>query len=325
VRWLLLVGFLSACGDNVAAVSFDSYASRRRAAECERQVRCGLFATLDECEAYTFLIPDQNLEAAIADHRVTYSELQALRCIDALAKRTCDEGTREARFEPDACAHVFLGTIATGASCAIASECATGRCMQPACDPSTCCAGTCATAALSPIGGACALDADCTSDAACGLDHACHALGNDGDTCYRDSQCNDGLGCVTQTNPGLCRPLAANAAACPYGICAPIGQHCDAHMTCARDGLSGDACDRNADCAPTNFCDTTRGVCAALPAAGMPCTVRCTGDAWCDVAASLCRPRLEKAAPCGTDSQCLTGYCAEGAAYDYCADRPVCD
>lgn len=57
----------------------------------------------------------------------------------------------------------------------------------------------------------------------------------------------------------------------------------------------------------------------------MPCTFRCTGDAWCDASTQLCHERKNDNTPCGTDNECITGYCAEGAAFDDCAERPVCD
>jgi hypothetical protein len=57
----------------------------------------------------------------------------------------------------------------------------------------------------------------------------------------------------------------------------------------------------------------------------MPCTFRCAADAWCDPMSHVCMARLEMNAPCGTDNQCVTGYCAEGVAFDFCNVRPVCD
>ena len=323
MRRIALLVLAMSCGDNVPAIPFESYATARRHAECEREVRCGLFATLDACEAYTYLIPDRSLEAAVADGRVVYSELAALRCTKALASITCDGGTTEARDEPAACAGVFRGTLATATSCAFDAECATQRCMQPVCDPSTCCPGTCVAQGTGAIASACTLDRDCNVSAYCGLDHTCHTLGSNGDTCYRDTQCADGLGCVTTTNPGICRPLAASGAACPFGKCALVGEHCGAAMTCVPYLSAGEPCTQDADCSPMGNC--TAGVCAELPDVGMPCTLRCAGDAWCDFTAHVCRARLPNTTPCGGDIDCETGYCAEGDTFDYCADRPVCD
>lgn len=201
MRSIALLLLAAACGDNLPAIPFESYAAARRQAECERQVRCGLFATLDACEAYTYLIPDHSLEAAIADGRVIYSELAALRCTKALAAITCDGGTSEARDEPEVCAGVFRGTRATGTACAFDAECATDRCMQTGCDPATCCPGTCVAQSSGALGAACSLDRDCNAAAFCALDHTCHALGHTGDSCFRDSQCADGLGCVTPPSP----------------------------------------------------------------------------------------------------------------------------
>jgi hypothetical protein len=153
----------------------------------------------------------------------------------------------------------------------------------------------------------------------------CHPLAKSGETCYRDAQCDYGLGCVTQTNPGVCRPLAESGEPCPFGRCALIGDRCDATAGCVAYGVAGTPCTADAECSPTGYCDMNTGVCADLPHVGMPCSLRCSGDAWCDASSHVCMARLEMNAPCSTDNQCITGYCAEGAAYDFCDVRPVCD
>ena len=323
MRSIALLVLMAACGDNLPAVPFESYAAARRHAECERQVRCGLFSTLDACEAYTYLIPDRSLEKAIADGRVVYSEDAALRCIHTLSAVTCDGSTGAARDEPEPCAGVFRGTLEIGATCAFDAECATDRCMQTGCDPSTCCAGACVPQGPNAVGSACTLDRDCARTAYCALDRTCHALGNDGATCYRDAECADGLGCVIATNPGICRPLAASGTACPYGRCALVGERCNSAATCEPYARAGDSCWQDTDCSPSGFCDA--GTCANLPGPGMPCTRRCEGAAYCDASVQQCRARKENSAPCAADFECATGYCAEAEPYDFCSDRPVCD
>jgi hypothetical protein len=325
MRWLVLFGLIAGCGDNIAAIPYEQYAGARRQAECERLVRCGLFADLAACDAYSYPLPDLNLDAAIADQRVRYDGVAAQQCIDAISALTCDGGSPEARSFPEWCQRIFTGTAEAGDACAFDSECESRHCEQEACDPSMCCPGTCVGDGPSIENGPCRADPDCVAGTACGLDHVCHALAKAGDTCYRDAQCDYGLGCITQTNPGICRPLAAPGDACPFSRCALIGDRCDATAGCTPYGIAGAACSTDSECTPTGICDTSVGQCAALPDVGMPCTFRCAADAWCDPMSHVCMARLEMNAPCGTDNQCVTGYCAEGVAFDFCNVRPVCD
>jgi hypothetical protein len=325
MRWLVVFGLLAACGDNIAAIPYDQYAAARRQADCDRLVRCGVFANAAACAAYSYPLPDDNLDAAIQAGRVQYNAVAAARCIDAITTMTCDAGTAEARLLPDSCDKIFTGTAASGAACAFDSECESRHCEQDACDPSMCCRGTCVGDGPSTAGGPCRADPDCVEGTACDLDHVCHALAKAGESCYRDAQCEYGLGCVTQTNPGVCRPLASTGDACPFGRCAWIGDRCDPNAGCTPYGVAGDACAADSECSPAGFCDTSAGRCADLPDVGMPCMLRCAGEAWCDVTSHVCMARLEMNAPCSTDNQCVTGYCAEGAVYDFCNVRPVCD
>lgn len=325
MRWLLLLGIVTACGDNIPAIPFQDFAVRRRAADCEREVRCGLFSSADACAAYTYPITDESLVAAVADGRVHYNELAALNCVAALPKVSCDTGTHEARIEPAACIQALAGTLHDGDACAFDTECMSRQCMQTNCDPATCCPGTCVAVQPTAVGGACATDPDCVAGAYCGPDHQCHALGAAGETCYADSQCADGLGCITTTNPGTCRPLAASGETCQFGRCAQLGEHCGGAMTCVAVGLAGAPCSADSDCSPRGWCDPATTACAELPDVGMQCTARCAGDAWCNLTTHTCAARLTNAKPCNTDNQCATGYCAEGPVLDACADRPVCD
>jgi hypothetical protein len=325
MRWLVLLVFASACGDNIAAISFEDFASRKRAAECERQVRCGLFSTPEACMAYIYMLPDPSLAAAIADGRVRYDELAALNCLAAVSKISCDSGTREARIEPAACTEALAGTAADGDTCAFDTECMSRHCSQPDCDPATCCAGVCAAFSPAKIDEACGFNGDCVSDAYCGVDHLCHALGNAGDTCYSDAQCGYALGCVTATNPGLCVPLAAHGAPCPDGRCAALGDHCGPGSVCVADGRPGEACSTDSDCSPTAWCDPSTRMCAELPDVGMPCIHRCVGAAWCDPMRLVCQPRLPDGEPCSADNLCASNFCGEGPVFDPCAEPPVCD
>src|SRR4051794_1985472 len=130
MRWLLLFGLLVGCGDNIAAIPYEQYAGARREADCDRMVRCGLFADAAACDAYSYVLPDHDLDAAIADHRIRYDAVTAQECIDAIATLSCDAGTEEVRQQPDTCDRIFQGTLASGAACAFDGECGSRHCEQ---------------------------------------------------------------------------------------------------------------------------------------------------------------------------------------------------
>ncbi len=314
---------LSACS-SAPSIPFSEFAARKLEAQCTRYVSCGVFESDAACQAYFFLIPDTSLAAAVGAKTVRYDGVSAKRCVDAVAKLSCDGTSAEARTPPAACVKVFTGTIAAGDACALDLECKVGSCVPTSatCDPSMCCDATCAIGAPAAIGEMCHVDLDCATGAYCGTDHLCHALGQDNDTCVVDAQCDVGLGCIDTTFPGLCHPLAGDGEACPYGRCADIGDACIGGI-CVPAGLAGAPCTGPGDCSSTETCDTAAGLCADLPDVGAACSGRCEGDAFCDPNGQ-CAARLDNTTPCNADSECITGYCAEGAVFDACDDRPVC-
>jgi len=321
-------GFAAVAACSSSSVPYDDWATERQNALCKRDVRCGLFESQAACLAYFRVLPDPSLAKAIADHKVSYDSEAAFECISALAKLSCDTTSKDFRVVPT-CDDVFNGVVAGGDECGIAAECKTGSCMLGSgCSADTCCAGACTAGPPSAIGGPCHVDADCAPSLYCSaLDQTCHALGQDGDTCYIDSECDYGLGCVTTTSPGVCHALGASGGACPYGRCANDGETCQGStMTCVPVGLPGGPCMTAADCSPYGACNTAAEMCSDAPDIGQTCTGNCEADARCDLVASgQCEALTMDGNACDTDRDCASGYCLEGPAFDSCAEPLACD
>lgn len=321
---LLVAVLVAGCGDNLAPLAFDDLAAARHAAECERLVRCGLFADQATCEATFRDRVDLDLAAAVRDGVVTYDGGKAEKCLAAIAQQSCDVTSREGRRLPPSCDAILTGTRAPGDACYFDTECASGACTETACPRDMCCAGTCAAPlARAPIGAACERSPDCVDQAFCGRDHLCHALAAMGEACDADADCGYGLACVgAGLDPGACRPLPKLGEACPYLRCAELGARCDASGTCVAAG-AGAPCTSDAECSTYGQCDPAAHVCTAFPTVGLPCTGRCAGAAWCGPS-GLCEAPLENTRPCGSDLECATFYCEEGPTFDFCTDPPVC-
>lgn len=327
---LVAVLALAACGDNLEGLTLDQLEAARRAAECERYVRCGLFDDEATCTATFRAQFDPALPAAVDAGKIRFDPLAAAQCNKDLAARGCDVTAADTRALPASCARVLVGTIPAGATCLDDRECATGDCDAPRCTPDACCPGGCvAFAAPAAIGEACTARVGCVAGAACATDDTCHALAAMGDACRADGECAIGLACIgaTELQAGNCRALPKLGESCPYQRCAEIGARCEAG-TCVAVGLAGDACTDDSACSEFYTCDATQH-CARLPGLGEACTGRCAGEAYCDLdpsgsGAGTCRSPQPNAAPCSADDQCATQYCEEGPIFDQCAQPALC-
>ena len=325
----LLLLVVAACGDNLPGIELSDLEASRRAAECERYVRCGLFTEAEVCTAFFRDTYDPALPAMVDAGKLAYDPLTAAACNRALAVRSCDATAADTRAVPEACKRVLIGTIAAGATCADDRECKTGRCDAARCIPNACCTGGCAAyVAPAKIDEPCGPDVGCVADAFCGSDLHCHPLGTMSASCDQDLHCAAGLACIgaTELQAGACRPLPKIGEPCPYLRCAEIGARCDGTI-CVRVGISGDRCTADTECSEFHFCDTAAGRCIDLPSTGQPCQGRCAGEAWCEITATsvgTCRAPQPNAAPCTADNQCLTQYCEEGAIFDACAEPALC-
>lgn len=328
---LAIVLLAAACGDNLEGLTLDQLEASRRAAECERYVRCGLFDDEATCTATFRKEFDPALPAAVDAGKIRFDPLAAAQCHRELAARGCDATAEDNRALPASCARVLVGTIKAGATCLDDRECATGDCDAARCTPDACCPGGCAAyAAPAAIGDACTPHSGCVAGAACATDGTCHALAAMTGECHADLECAPGLACIgaTDLQAGACRALPKIGEPCPYQRCAEIGARC-ASGTCIAVGLTGDACADDSACSEFYTCDVATSRCARLPGLGESCTGPCAGEAYCDIettgsSAGLCRSPQANAAPCSADDQCATQYCEEGPIFDQCAQPALC-
>jgi hypothetical protein len=117
-------------------------------------------------------------QAGIDAGRIVYHGDRAQKCLANVAALSCDWGiTFNRRYVPD-CAHVFDGTVATGATCTADEECTSGFC--------------------SPVTG-------------------CAARLAVGEACTAPTHCQDGLYCPVSAGDH-CVAAAAIGAACQVSI-----------------------------------------------------------------------------------------------------------
>jgi hypothetical protein len=314
------------CGTPDPGIPFEELDALVASARCERLVRCGLFAERTTCDAYFRKRPDLGLRAAINAGKVTFDGNAAEACQAALAALSCDDASREARVLPDACDQMFGGTADLGEVCQRDQECISGACDQnDACPANMCCAGTCVANDRVEIGGPCTTNAGCVADSFCGPEGVCKELAKIGEECRRDGDCDYGLGCIgpTEQMPGRCRETPAIGGSCLYDRCGDIGATCKS-FTCVALGLVGAACTTNKDCSPFLLCDDTTSTCVDVPVLGMPCTVACAGESFCEQTTMTCTAPLANTTPCGSDDQCESLFCEEGQIFEACATRTLC-
>jgi len=145
-----------------------------------------------------------------------------------------------------ACGRIYVGTLATNASCTEDEECA------PVSGAEVYCSGVCYAKRRGAPGDIC--QADC-QDASCSPPSVDHT------SCYAE----DGLVCVN----GKCANAPTAGQPCPNGQCAK-GAKCSAgNLTCVAEAAIGQAC-TDAPCVAGSYCDNA--VCAAQLAGGAVCT-----------------------------------------------------
>ena len=321
---LLLLG---ACGDNLTGLAVEELDDSRRAAECMRLVRCGIYADEPTCLASMRPRDLRNEIAAIEAGKLVYDATAAARCHAALAEQSCDTTDASVRVPPAECARILRGRIADGDTCAFDAECVSGHCIAESCPRTACCLGECAdTRQPSAPGESCNVDEDCLSGMFCGQDRLCRAPGQAESRCMKDDECAPGLGCVgAGLDPGFCRPLPLLGERCTYLRCAEINTRCDVDMlVCVHAGIGAPCLDDSQCNTQYGRCDIDSGRCVIIPTLGMACDGLCRGEAWCDVMSATCLSPKPSGMACGSDAECETQVCAEGFLFDYCATVPLC-
>jgi hypothetical protein len=177
--------------------------------------------------------------------------------------------------------------LAQGASCTTSSQCGTGQCVDGVCCESAC-TETCKT---------CNAEGKCVAVAAGEADSACTAQPMTG--CGRDGMC-DGA--------GACRYWAADTE------CAP-GNCTGTTLTPAR------VCDGKGTCktATSTTCPTT----CVNNSCNETCSMQnpCQAGFFCDPDGK-CKAKAAAAAPCTTNEECSTNFCADGVCCRTACDTP---
>lgn len=278
-------------GASTTSAAITQAASTYAQAWCTKSLSC-LGTTLHYPDMPTCL-------ARVALHRVDVMEGPGTSatpagetgCASAISASDC------AAFYNDAipaCAPA-VGSLAEGAACAYAEQCATGTC---AIEPQLTC-GTCAVPRQAGLG--CTTNSQCQRPLACEAPGMCGSLGSTGDTCATISSCTYPDGCTS----GTCEP-------------APVGTTCDATIqncsfeeycssttnTCQKDQwvAPGDTCgwingDQSVwlECS-IGFCPVTganpTATCPAVSVDGQPCDNQsvCVPPAVCSSAATCVLP-----------------------------------
>jgi hypothetical protein len=322
MRWLALV-VLVGCG---GGLDFDDYAAAADDARCTYLVRCGLFPDQAACRAYLERrrLEPRSLAAAIDAGKTRYDGEAAEACLAALASASCSAAHEPG--EPDVCDAIFTGTGGDGAACAFDAECASNRCVVPACGMA-CCLGTCGPPRTpAAIGQSCASTA-CEAGTFCNVDQQCQALLGPGAACDDSSQCAYGLGCAGTLLDaiGTCKVLPALGQPCPELVCGDIGAVCSAGGTCVAAGLPGDPCASAADCSFYYTCDGAQ--CVAYPTRGQSCTSLCSDDSWCDRPSTepgTCAAPKPDGSACQLSSECQSRYCDRSGTTGTCIVPPLC-
>ena len=268
-------------------------------------------------------IEDQTLplwESAIAAGTLEYDGAAANRCLDAVRGASCAAVT----LEPAACTDVFVGSVATGSSCATSEECA----GDAYCLVESMCPGTCTATVGS--GMPCGDDEECSTDLVC-IDGTCGSPVGEGASCVDDDECAGFLSCFNDR----CTSLPDLATAGSGDSCDPdAGVLCRPGLSCVVVGFdlmtetvmwecvgsssSGGACNFGAPdpCPSGQACDADigsgsfEGTCQQLPTAGMPCEVQCATDLEC--IDGTCRELQRLGSSCTSGEECYSSECSGG-------------
>lgn len=318
---VLAVG-LAACGGDEA----EDFGKQVVEAYCEREARCGVYASADTCED-SLLERDGDVwmglgtryEEALESGRLSFDEGGAERCVEAIRNRDCrlpavSEDAMSRGIEHDPSCGQVLRAERTEEACVAHGECGeSGFCRYT---EASGCQGTCAPR-RSEGGGA-----EWPTHCAPGLvqnesELTCQRPRSEGETCYeivedfaRDFPCAAGLWCERSSN------------------------------TCRWRGSEGDACSHEQDrpCGSTFRC--VEGRCERRTPEGAACLAPswqsasyanpCQLDLFCDAdgqQSGTCRERREEGDACRNFSECATDLYCDGAepesgTWGRCEKRP---
>jgi hypothetical protein len=307
---------LAACGSDSGGggpIPIGSLQASYNAYYCNLAVRCGLIADLASCSGLRPVVTvNPNLIAAAEAGAVTYDGAAAATCLAGLTS-TCDRsllaGNRNA---PEACDHIFTGTVGDQGACMLNEECISNVCIPSTGCTMACCPGTCygATAPARPaLGQSCSTNTNCIDSYCETTTYTCAALLANGATCTGDEQCAIGLACTSTTR--TCGPLAAVGATCSTDDnCRSVGNYCGPAGKCVAFGLTGDSCAAGEQCSMYYTCGGT--TCALRPKLGDSCggtSQGCIDLSYCDPTTQKCTALKPDGATCNGSNECKGGMC----------------
>lgn len=302
-------------------IPIDEICAEIAAADCARLVECGaLPPPLDQTacrlrQEHVVCGPVVGaFQASVDEGALTYFELAARDCRDAVAAQPCTVGVDYDLLEIEACRGMVAGAAEEGDPCHVALACPDGL----FCDAGGECPGTCRTYAGNNE--PCGLGmAPCAPDLFCSVTGMrCRARIDLAGACelsLDNNPCRDG-GFCDRAQPGAerCVPVRGRKQGCNSSFECIEGARCIRNACSA--GLDGDACEVEADCAPGFSC--FGGKCTvplelevACTMDGPPCRegLVCTSS----VGRVACHPRPTAGENCTGDcylSRCVRGVCA---------------
>ncbi len=277
------------------------------------------YGSVEDCKADANLFGEAapaEFEAGVSSNRVSIDRSAADDCRQAFRDQLCDGGLQDST--PSACNQLFQGNVEEDGNCVDTTECEGDlRCTHESDDEG--CYGTCQEPEendSNDCGGE-----ECADDEYCDsffdpvddeLVESCEPIGDEGDECERDSDCDDHLIC--SASEGTCQSIEFVDDG---DDCFAFGpQICDAGLscfaedmfepgTCGEVGDEGSECQLTANCEPGLFCEIgaeeDSGECAPLKSVGESCE----GDTECETLE--CDATFDEPGEClsGEDAMCV--------------------
>ncbi len=317
MRRLTAIAFvtLAACsgggdGDDTppqtSGIALDALCAELAEADCDRAQACDLLAGTfdhDACvrrQQANWCTPTvAAIDAAVDDGVVTYFELAARECRQAITARSCAFGFDYDLLALPECRAMLEAAGTEGDACPFDAACADGFW----CDASAACPGTCRPFLSNNAN--CTFGDRCADGLFCGVTSqrclAQVALDSVCELSISGNSCRPGGFCDT-SSPGepVCRPVRGRGEGCQSDFECLIGATCIRNRCSA--GEDGDNCQDGADC---DF---------GLVCGGMQCTAPREADAPCSAAV-----------PCRVGYRCIEGSCtAEKLAGEACIGDDEC-
>lgn len=312
-------------------LTVDEFISSMIDIQCALQVEC-LGAGATECREdwqRKLSIP----KASTDKGSVTFLARQAQKCLDVLAKTTCEDNFGGG----DACDYdaIFVGKLQVGAECLSSTECAgESHCYWDKEDADAC-SGVCR--ARVPAGGTCSFSLPCVSSAWCN-EGVCQASLKKGERCVPSVGCGAGLYCNADK---VCdwQLRAGEPCSSDHACRAGDGLYCHpVERVCRAIGRAGDKCSSHDLCSLKTRCviapGASEGTCELPPKVGEDCIPGlisyCAGVWWCSTETKKCTEHPGLGEACGYYSGgdyvgCREGgYCHDGSCTAYRKEGESC-